>query len=181
MRSLGYIALVVGLPLLLGAGKAGAANYAFLHIADLKGEVQEKSHAGWIGVLSYHWEAQRPNIGMVSGTLSGDRSVLEALTITKNVDATSPVLALAVCDGRHFKGATLELVRGADLPVTFLKITLENVVVGSYVFSGSVEHPTETITLSFGKIAWEYTIQDPAGRPVGTVQKGWDLQAAEKM
>jgi type VI secretion system secreted protein Hcp len=80
--------------------------------------------------------------------------------INKLVDRSTPLLAAATAEGRHFKEAILELCTNEGSKPKFLEIRLTNVRVSSYGFSGAPQSdartPYENLMLNFEKIEWLY-------------------------
>jgi type VI secretion system secreted protein Hcp len=62
--------------------------------------------------------------------------------------------------------------------VPYLKYTLHDVIVTGYSFRGNAEsqpRPSESITLGYTKVEWEYVQLDPrTGERVGSVTASYD-------
>jgi type VI secretion system secreted protein Hcp len=103
---------------------------------------------------------------------------MKALTLTKFVDLASPGLFLWCCNGKHIKLAELTVRRAGTTPVEYLKIILEDVVVGgiSTGVSRADDRPTEEVVLYFGKVRYEYVPVRPDGKAGGRVNVGWSLE-----
>jgi type VI secretion system secreted protein Hcp len=98
----------------------------------------------------------------------------------KKSDITSPVLFQKCCMGEHFDKVTVTLNKaGGKEAVDFLKYEFEKVFVESIQWSGSSggdDTPTESVSLSFGKVVITYTAQDEKGAK-GAVKTGqWNLE-----
>ncbi len=148
---------------------------AFVNFGDIKGESTDANHKDWIEVTSY----RQPITRAVSAAGRSGPAVSE-ITITKRVDAASPKLYEAVHNGTHLKEAVIELVHaGGKTP--FLVIKLTDVVITSALddaeTTGAAQFPSETISLTYGKIQWTYTRQKPDGTAADTVAAEWDLRA----
>ena len=94
------------------------------------------------------------------------------------LDKASPKLYDAVCTGKHIKEVILELCRSGGDKMKYMEIKLEQVLISRVAPYGAAGDgfPTETLSLSYGKIKWAYTQQkrkDGAGG--GNVSAGWDL------
>jgi type VI secretion system secreted protein Hcp len=72
----------------------------FLKIDGVEGEAKDKTHGKEIDVLAWAWGAS--NAGSGSGKVK-----VHDLTITKNVDSSSPKLLLACFAGTHYPSALL--------------------------------------------------------------------------
>jgi type VI secretion system secreted protein Hcp len=135
----------------------------------INGESQDDKHKGEIEVLAWSWGLQgKPSLG--GGTASGKATVRE-LKVVKHVDKASTALMGAVRTNEVIKEAVLTLRKSGKSALEFLKITMEQGrIVSLEIEAGDVEGSStliERITLSFNKIAVEYTPQGPDGLPQG--------------
>jgi len=144
----------------------------------INGESQDDKHKGEIDVLSWSWGIQgKPSLG--GGTASGKATVRE-LKIVKRVDKASTALMSAVRTNEVIKEAVLTLRKAGKTALEFLKITMEQGrIVSIEIEAGDSEGGAgmlERITISFNKIAVEYTPQGADGLPQGgtTFQDQWD-------
>lgn len=142
----------------------GHAVDVFLNIQGVSGEVTTTPHANWIKVTSASW-------GHAKGM------PFEALTVTKEVDFSSPTLALAAADGRHYPSAVLEFEANYanNVGVVFLKVTLTDVTVKSYGASGASGVPVDSVKLAFARIEWVYRKLNASGMVVAQTRAGWDV------
>jgi len=156
-RILFALLLAAGLAL---AAPARAAFDAYLQLGDIKGESTDPQHKDWIEIGSYQFDSIRASaMGSVGRGDRSGRVNLQELTITKNVDKTSPKLMEAAASGKHFQNATIHL-RKAGGSQDYLVVKMENVFVTNVQTSrGGGPFPTETVSLTFGKIEWTYTPQ----------------------
>jgi type VI secretion system secreted protein Hcp len=126
----------------------------FLSIDGIVGESQNSGHRGWMLVQAITWgsaQALPPGGGAVTG-----RPPLSIVTISKLLDTASPLLAVAVADGRHMNTATIDFV-GPAPGMPYAIMTLNDVVVTGYTVSGSAGPslwPQESITLTFSRGEW---------------------------
>lgn len=109
----------------LGSGR-GALSFGILGLSFTKGSQGGSSGAG------------------------GSKTKVQAITITKLIDKASPKLAQACTIGTHFNSAIIVVAKGGHS----LTYKLSNVLVSSYQVSASGKSgaPTESLTLSFGKL-----------------------------
>jgi type VI secretion system secreted protein Hcp len=148
----------------------------FLKIDGIKGESTARGgHEDWIEIESFGWGESRPS----GGTGQGRRRSLASfsdVSVVKKVDAASPNLYLACASGKHYPTAVLE-VRKAGSRESYFTIRMENVLVSSVSVSHSADQaePIEEVSLTYGKIHWEYAPQDGTG-PGGKVEASWNLQ-----
>ncbi len=149
----------------------------FLFIEGVPGEATQAPFVNWIRVESSAW-SHGAGSGVGGGGTSASKVVFEALALTKLVDVSSPILALAAADGRHFKTAILVFLKAGKQPMVFWKITLTGVMVKAYNAGGSsaASSPTEQVRLGFDRIEWNYFKQMPDGTMSQPVKSGWDLK-----
>jgi type VI secretion system secreted protein Hcp len=144
----------------------------------INGESQDDKHKGEIDVLAWSWGIQgKPSLG--GGTASGKATVRE-LKVVKRVDKASTALMSAVRTNEVIKEAVLTLRKAGKTALEFLKITMEQGrIVSLEIEAGDTEGGAgmlERITISFNKIAVEYTPQGADGLPQGgtTFQDQWE-------
>ena len=94
------------------------------------------------------------------------------------VQRSSPLLFLALAQGEHINSAIVSL-RKAGSNVDFYKMTLSNVFVESVQHSASEgseeDTPTESVSLFFQKVDYEYRAQLRDGTYSEWVKFIWDL------
>jgi type VI secretion system secreted protein Hcp len=100
------------------------------------------------------------------------------ISFTKGIDKATPKLILACATGQHIPKAAMAMRKAGGDQKEYLKITLEDVMVSSYSTSGAGggESPTESISLAFGKITFEYFEQDNKGTTTSSGKAGWDVK-----
>src|SRR3712207_1924293 len=140
------------------------ASDVFIKIGDIKGESQDKAHKEEIEVLSWSWGASNSaNVSYGSGAGSGKVS-FQDLTFMHELDKSSPALYQAVSTGKHYPEALLTARKSGGEQLEYLTVKLETVFVTNVAISqGGSERPTESVTLSFGKITMEYKPQKGDG------------------
>jgi type VI secretion system secreted protein Hcp len=173
-RTLALVAPVSALTL-THAG-AAAVDY-FLKIDGIKGESVDDKHKDEIDILSFSWGlTNTPAAGGGAG-----KATFKEFTVTKKTDVSSPKMMLACATGQPIPSVKFVVRRNPEpgtpeAPQEFYFITLENVLVSSYSSSGSPagELPTESLSLNFTKITYEYRPQrdDGTGPVVVTFDNG---------
>lgn len=166
--------------LLNSLGVDALAVDMFLKIEGIKGEsTAGRGHDDWIEIESFGWGAARSSGGTGQSRRRSSASFGD-MTVAKKVDDASPNLYLACASGKHYPTAEL-VVRKAGSGDFYFRIRLEDVLVSSVSVSGSAldAEPIEDVSLTYGKIHWEYNPEGETG-PGGNVQTGWDLEANKK-
>ncbi len=158
--------LLLAAAVLLTLRPAAAQGKGFINIKGVKGESTDKSHDGWIDLLSI-------DLGLNSGLLggrAGSRSSWRghnAIQVVKKIDKASPLLLKSASRGEKLGTVVLEFVtRDSQGTPSYLKLTMTDVVISSVTPSGSGgdDRPTETVSLSFKTVKWEYEPADKTDR-----------------
>jgi type VI secretion system secreted protein Hcp len=156
--------------IVLRIGKKGDA--AGIDGESIVGKGGSPTHEGEIDVLSWSWGITQTGSAHVGSGGGAGTADVHDLTITKYVDKASPLLAKFCFLGTVIKpNAILTCIKvagGTDPSkpnkVEFIKITMGGTVMISSFSpggSGSDERFTETITLHFSEVTYEYTTQGP--------------------
>jgi type VI secretion system secreted protein Hcp len=161
-------------------------HIGYIQFDGIKGEAQDSGHKDWVKVLTVSQIITRPVASTAGSLRSHERATVGDVVIVKEVDKSSPPLYEHACDGKHIAKVVIELTTsvGAGKDATFLKYTLENVIISSVSMNGSGgaggHRPSESVSLNFQKIKWEYTPYDKAGKAQGNVPGGWDVMENKK-
>ena len=159
----------------------GLSNYAnaaaYLKFDGIDGEVSARGHDAWINVLSISHSISRGAESSATARSSGMASFSD-ITVTKEMDKSSPKLAEAVASGRMIPNVAFELTSNSG---TYLKYELKNVMVTSYSMSGNAsDRPMESISLNFEEIKVTYTEFSPDGKAKGNVEYSWKVEEGTK-
>lgn len=138
---------------------AFVSGMPFLKIPDIDGESLRAGYEGAIDVVSISIGVERT----ASGGRTGGSPEFEPLTVTKYVDKASPYLMLACARGEFFDKIDLLVTKdsGGDRLFEYMAITLEDVRVIAVDIEGTPGEggPTETVSLTYGKITFKYVEQ----------------------
>jgi|SRR3954465_2663172 len=144
---------------------------AFLKLDGIKGESFDNLHKGEIDILSFSWGVS--NTGSFSTGGGTGKASFQDIHFTHKIDKASPLLMKKCVTGEHILTGLLTVRKaGGKVPLEYLKIRMEDVLVSSYQSGGhSSGTPTAEFTLNFAKI--EYSVapisRDGAlGQPVTT-------------
>ena len=149
-------------------------------IGDIKGESVVIKHEGEIDVLSYSWGVVQPNAKV--GAPSASKGVVNALTLTKYVDTSSPTLFIDAAQGKVMPQAQFVVMKagGKAGPVEFIKIKLTDAMVAS-VSNGERETVSgqltdrfiEKITLVFSAAEYSTSSMKADGTAANVVTVRW--------
>jgi type VI secretion system secreted protein Hcp len=142
------------------------------------GESGSGKHKDEIEVLSWSWGASNPTNVHGSGLSAGKVSFAD-IAITKPVDKASAKLLELCCTGKHVDKGVLTCSKstGDKSPEDFLTIELNEIHISGVQHGGSSGQDigTESITLAFGKISFDYKIQKADGTQVSAGKTGYDI------
>jgi|SRR4051812_5266894 type VI secretion system secreted protein Hcp len=157
------------------AGPVPALADTFLRLGDIKGESTDQKHKGEIEVLSFTQSfINEVSIGSGSGAGAG-KVQCGAMTMMKNIDASSPFLLKGVATGQHFKDATITFRSGAgsakDGSSDYYVITMHDIFVTelSQTDSADPNRIFEKLVLAARSFEFKYTpltVKGTAGQPV---------------
>ena len=150
-----------------------------MKIAGVDGESLTKGYEKAIDVLSVSLGASNPS-SVSSGSGSGAGKVdISSISLQKNVDLASAKLFQQCCSGKHFDDATLVFREaGGDSPVEYWTIKLKQVFIDSISWGASSGggKPSESVSVSFAEITFEYYSQDDKGAKKDKVSGGWSIK-----
>jgi type VI secretion system secreted protein Hcp len=144
---------------------------------ELQGESLDKALPGAINLKSFQWSIENPaSLGSASGGAGSGKAKLNALKITKFVDASSPGLMMDAAKGTMIPSAAL-IVRkaGGAQPDAYLQYRLKTVFVTDVETSADAgdDGVSETVTLMYGSIQQRY-VQTKASGALNPIITGWD-------
>lgn len=144
---------------------------AFLKLGNIKGKAQTKGFEDQIVFQSMSYGIHQGGEWEDGGRLSGRTTTFGDFTLVKDMDSSSPSLAQACATKEQIPKAEISLVAAAT--ETYMKVTLENVIITnvSVGFHSGEPRPTETISLKYNKATWEW----------GTAKGGFDLKQNVKV
>ncbi len=146
---------------------------------DVAGECLLKGYEDKIECLSFsHGVAMQMTGDISNKERTSGKPNIQDLTTTKYTDKASPVLSQACCEGRKIGDCKLTVARNEGGNVMPLIIyTLKDAIISSVsVGGGGGDKPTETLTLNFTAIQWDYTAQKPDSTKEGNASGKWDMK-----
>jgi type VI secretion system secreted protein Hcp len=154
-----------------------------LKFGSIKGESAATKHKEEIELLSWSWGASNPTTIVGTGMSAGKVSMSD-LSFTKRVDKSSPKLLELCVTGKHVDEVTLSCSKqtGGKTPEDFLIIKLKEVYVSSHQCGGSAGEDvgTESLSITYGSINYDYKVQDKAGTLTSAGNVEYDLRKREQ-
>lgn len=155
----------------------------FLKIDGIPGESHDAKHKDEIDVSSWSWGES--NSGSMHGGGGGGAGKvnMQDFHFTMKVNKSTPKLLLACAGGDHIKKAVFIARKAGKDQQEYLKITFSDILVSSYQMGGSggdIEG-SESCSLNFAKVEYEYKPQKADGSLDGAITAGWDLKKNVKV
>lgn len=160
--------------------RTSIAQQIFMQVTGMQGEATARDYKDWIEVAAYEGQVSSAILTGPSGPRAGAASISD-IKVTKKLDKSSPLLALACCQGTVI--AEIRLVFTTSIAdegaQPYYEIKFTNVLIQSVNLSGSAggDKAVETIQIyaDGGTAEWTYHQLDPNGSNIGTVIRGWDF------
>jgi|SRR6476661_3217735 len=155
----------------------------FLKLEGIEGESQDDKHTDEIDVLSFSWGVSNAGSSYAMGGSGVGKADFHDVSFAKFTDKSSCDLAMACASGKHIDDAVLILRKaGGEDQLEYLKYTFEDVFITSFQTSGSggSELPTESFSLSYGKVSIEYQKQKEDGTGEKAGEMNWSLKKGKK-
>lgn len=147
-----------------------------LQIKDVKGNSTIEGYADTIILDSMSNGVSLPlTTDMANTERAMGRPSFSEISVSKSIDQSTPALYSACAAGTKLGDVTIHVGRnesGKFMPL--LKYTLNNTMVSS-INTGVSGGGADNLSLSYSKIAIEYTQQGVTGDKAGTASFGWDL------
>jgi type VI secretion system secreted protein Hcp len=158
----------------------------FLQIDGIQGESVADKHKGELDIYSFSWGESHPVPSPGSGAPANSKPQFSSFSFMMKTSTATPPLMLACATGQHIKQAVLTCQKaGGMVPLEFLQVTFSDVQVESWQASGSAggdDTPTESVSLVYGQVQFQYQQQDAKGGPAGPpVTFGWNVKANKKL
>lgn len=143
----------------------------------IKGDSQVEEHTDWITVESVQFGVGR-SVSMSGGGKDRETSnpSFSEITFSKTTDISSADLFYQSVQGKALGNATIHFIQtgGTDSSQAYMKVTLVDAIVSSYSVSSGGDRPSESISVNFTKIEFQYDAFDGSKITTGTPKK-WDL------
>jgi type VI secretion system secreted protein Hcp len=151
----------------------------FMDIKDLKGEAVDKDTkmAGKIRVLAWSFGMSNSGSAHLGAGAGSGKCNVQDLSFTKYIEKSSPNLMLACCNGKHYDSAILYVRKAGEKPLTYLTITMTDVLISSVSTGGSGGEDllTENVSLNFSKFKVDYIEQKKDGSEGDKPSMSWDI------
>ena len=146
----------------------------------IKGDSQVDKHKDWITVDSVQFGVGR-SITASGGGRDRDTSnpSFSEITVSKSTDVSSSDLYFQAIAGKSLGKAEIHFIQthGTDAKgQVYLIVELEEAIISSYSASSGGERPSESVSINFTKISYQYNAYSGDKVTTGTPKK-WDCIA----
>jgi type VI secretion system secreted protein Hcp len=151
----------------------------FLKIDGVEGESSDDRHRGEIEVESFSWGETHVGGAAHGGGTGAGKVQPQDLQIVKKLDKSSPLLMSACATGQHFRSATLVARKAGAGQQDYLKVTLEDVTIGSYQIGSSQGGlvPMDQVGFTFATLEMIYREQKRDGTLGDEIRRKFDFVA----
>ncbi|HBN75397.1 MAG TPA: type VI secretion system tube protein Hcp [Planctomycetaceae bacterium] len=155
---------------------------AFLQIDGIPGESTDSKHKDWIEIIDYsHTMAQKiSDTASSSGARASERANHGLFIVTKDLDKSSPKLAVSLNTGASIAKVRMELCRATGDKQLYMVYEMSDVIVADITVQGDMTGersvPTEVVSFNYGEIEWTYTVTDQkTGKAAGDITGKWSV------
>jgi type VI secretion system secreted protein Hcp len=135
-------------------------------------------------VTDYSFDIEQVlNIGSQSRGAGAGKVTFNPFSITRKIDAASPIMFANCCAGQPFQFVSLFLRKSAgggtasgtaNAGVTFVRFDFKLVAIKTIAWAHDDESPTETITFEYGALQVNYAVQKENGQMLPQPAMGWN-------
>ncbi|CAG9214716.1 Protein hcp1 [Paraburkholderia sabiae] len=148
------------------------SNDTFIKIDGISGESDDAAHPDEIQITNWGWKMSQQS-SMMSGSGGGAaKATVEDLVFFHEVDRASPNLMSYCLTGKHIPKVVLTMRKAGGVPLDFLRITMNDVVITGVEMSASYEQ----VRLSFASVRQEYLLQNAQGGSRGVITGTFDIK-----
>ncbi|HTI39005.1 MAG TPA: type VI secretion system tube protein Hcp [Vicinamibacterales bacterium] len=155
----------------------------FAKLGDIKGESIDDKHKDEIEVMSISWGVSNSG-SMAFGTGGGEgKATFHDLTFMHRVDKATPILMQACATGTHLKEGIITYRKAGKGQQEYMIVKMNDIIVTGvqHAHGGSGgEGATESISLSFAKVAFEYKPQKADGSLDAGIHFKYDIKAQKE-
>ena len=153
----------------------------FLKLDKIKGESADHKHKDEIDIESFSWGLSNAGAHGGGGGGGAGKVSVHDISISKNLDASSPKLNLFCAGGTHIAEGTITVRKAGDKPLEYLKIKLTDILISGVQYGAHGGTTiTENLTLNFAKYEFAYTPQKADGSGGATDAIIWNVKENKK-
>ena len=146
--------------------------------SDVKGESNLTDYKEKIELLSFsHGVAMQITGDISNSERTSGKPNHQDMTVTKYLDAASPILNQSCCEGTPYPKVDIIIGRNdSGAVVELMRYTMKNALISSVsIGGGGGDKPVETLTFNYNQITWNFSAQKPEVGIEGKVDGKWNL------
>lgn len=153
-----------------------AVDY-YLKLDGIEGESVDPIYKNQIQLLNWGWGASQVSSVEANGGSGAGKVNLGEFSISTYFDKATPKFFKNICEGKHFKSATLSAIKaGAQQRKPYLKVDLGELFVTGIGVSADKEIPSVNLSFTYNEISIEYAMQKEDGSVTSTGPVSYSLK-----
>jgi type VI secretion system secreted protein Hcp len=152
----------------------------FAKLGDIKGESLDDKHKDEIEVLSISWGVSNSGSMAYGGGGGEGKATFHDLSFVHRFDKASPILMQSCANGAHLKEGTITLRKAGKGQQEYLIVKMNEIIVTAVQPSIANNEPSESVSLSFSKVAVEYKPQKPDGSLDAGIHFKYDIKGQKE-
>jgi type VI secretion system secreted protein Hcp len=146
------------------------ADDIFLKLDGVKGDSRDRDHKDEIELESFAWGVSESVVASGGGGSVVGKATVEPLVAVAPTSSASPQLMARCASGKHSKTAVISVRRAGEQGLTYLTLTLTDVLVtGYHIDESTSDGARDHLTLLAAKVQFDYVKADPKGGKGSTV------------
>ena len=158
----------------------------YIKYGDIKGDVTAEGHKGadgWVEINSFQFGVGRGIASPTGGSTDRESSApsVSEIVVTKAMDKSSFSWLEESLWGEG-QAVTIDFVKtDKDKLEVYTSYKLEDAMVSGYSVSSGGDRPSESISINFTKIIYEFHEMGAKNAGADSPKTGWDIAAAKKV
>ncbi len=158
----------------------------YIKYGDIKGDVTAEGHMGtdgWVEVNSFQWGVGRGISSPTGGSSDREASApsISEIVVTKPMDVSSYRFLEEALWGEGVK-VTIDFCKTDKGALeVYASYELTDCMISGYSTSSGGDKPSESLSLSFTKITFKYSMVNPDGTPASPMTVGYDIGKAKSV
>lgn len=154
-----------------GASELRAA--IVMQVDGIPGDSTVVDHKNWIDLASYQ---QGMNVGInIAGIVEVSPPSFSEINLSKSLDKSSVPTALKLNSGKPVPKIVIEFLTASPKPVAYYRITLTDAYFTTHSTSSGGDRPSESLSVFYSTILWEYYPIDINGAQGTVIRGGWNV------
>ena len=169
--------ILVGSSNSFSTASASGSDPIYMKIPGIDGDVAAVGHEKEIELNSFQFGVSNPVTSSSGGGGGAGKVSISDIAITKVMDKSSPLLFGKTVTGAHIPQVDIYFVKtsGSGGLQTYAHYILKQVTLSSYSVSSGGDRPSESVSLNFAQIQFEFSSSNPDGTLGSPITSGWDI------